>query len=36
MESMFYRAVFFEESIPEEWYRKFGVISNVYYDDAEW
>jgi len=37
MEYMFYRAVSFEESIPEEWYRKFGVIRNFYYDlDSEW
>jgi surface protein len=37
MKGMFYRAVFFEESIPEEWYRKFGVIRNFYYDeDSEW
>lgn len=37
MDGMFYRAVFFEKSIPEEWYRKFGVISNFRYaEDSEW
>ena len=37
MEGMFYRAIFFEKSIPEDWYSKFGVISNFRYaEDAEW